>query len=139
MNRNEATTVLGALAAAWPNTTVSEQTALVWMDSLSDIDADDAMTAARRLIRKQHWFPSIHQFITEAEAEAHARRNRSADALGLPKAPWKASEPPVRLVAAARRLLADAKAAQHDHHGPHPCPICGGVRPAQSSPGDPAA
>ena len=38
--------------------------------------------------------------------------------------------PPERVLAEARRLLAEREGREHDHSGPEPCPVCGGLPPA---------
>jgi hypothetical protein len=128
VNQRNATAVLGVLSAAWPNQDVSEQTATVWMEMLDAVEVEDAMTAARKLVRTSHWFPSIAQFLNETHAEEHARRNRHAARYGLPRN-HQTVPPPPRLLAACRELLEEMKGKRHDHHGPAPCPVCGGINP----------
>jgi len=127
MNSRDVTAVLGVLAAAWPNQTITEQTARVWMDLLADIDSEDAMAAARILIKREHWFPSVAQFRSEAEAQAHGRHNRAAATRGLPGPTTPVL--PERLVDATREFLAERGTKKHWHGGPEPCPVCGGIKP----------
>lgn len=124
--------VLGILAAAWPNQTITEQTAAVWREMLADVDQSDAMAAARTLVKRSEWFPSIAQFRNEAEANAHARCNRAAASRGLGSG-HKPTSPPPRLIAAARQLLAEQRGARHWHGGPDLCPVCGGITTSVSS------
>lgn len=130
MNANDTAAVLGILSAAWPNQTITAETATVWRDILADIDSADAMHAARTLVKREHWFPSLAQFRSEAEAHAHARRNKRAASHGLPASPPPAAaDGHRRLVDAARQVLAAQRGQRHWHGGPQPCPICGGLAP----------
>lgn len=130
MNARDTAAVLGILSAAWPNQAITPETATVWRDILADIDSADAMHAARALVKREHWFPSLAQFRSEAEAHAHARRNKRAASHGLPASP----QPPTadghrRFVDMARQMLATQRGTSHWHGGPDPCPVCGGIAP----------
>lgn len=131
MNDHEAATVFGLLTAAWPDKELPDETIDLWLEMAADVDFADAEPAARQIIREDQWFPSIARFLQVTEARAHGRRNRQADARGLP-ATRRSAPPPKPLLDAARRLLEEQKTKQHDHNGPEPCPVCGGVAPPSS-------
>lgn len=128
MNARDTAAVLGILSAAWPNQAITAETASVWRDILADIESADAMHAARALVKREHWFPSIAQFRSEAEAHAHARRNKRAASHGLPASPQTPTpDGHRRFVEAARQMLAEQRGKRHWHGGPQPCPVCGGM------------
>jgi hypothetical protein len=125
MTPQDTAAILGILSAAWPNQTITAQTAAVWRDMLTDLDPDDAMHAARALIKQEHWFPSIARFRLEADTHAHARRNKEAAARGLSPG-HHATSPPPQVMADLRTHLTEQSTKKHDHHGPEPCSKCGG-------------
>jgi hypothetical protein len=126
VTRDEATQVLAILSAAWPNQQVSRETAQLWLGMLAELDQRDAMAAARDAVRQDQWFPTIARFLQLAEARKHGRRNREATERGLPSA-HRAAPPNPELMKATRRLIAERQGQHHNHHGPGPCPVCGGV------------
>lgn len=131
MNDLEAATVFGLLTAAWPDKQLPDETIDLWLEMAANVDAADAEDAARQIIREDQWFPSVARFLQMAEAKAHARRNRNADTRGISTG-HRAAPPPKQLLDAARHLIKEQGTKRHDHSGPAPCPVCGGIAPPSS-------
>lgn len=129
MNDTDAATLLSLLTAAWPNQAIPDHTTDLWLGLLAELELNDAKTAAKTVIREDMWFPPISRFLAAVDAAKHARRNREAMLYGLP-------DPGVRvpdrarfdqIIANLRSQLADRGSRDHDHRGPKPCPVCGGL------------
>lgn len=116
-------------SAAWPNYEVTEQTVHVWHESVLDIDPTVANEAMRVLVKSCEWFPSIARFRQECATIAERRRLKMATAAGL--ASGKSAPPPPELLAEIRMFVESApvRLAKHNHKGPKPCPVCGGLPP----------
>lgn len=127
MNDHEAAVVLGVLTAAWPKQDLPDATVDLWLSLLTELDLGDARAAANTVVRQDQWFPAVARFLEVAGAAKRARQHREAEHRGLPDASAVAVAPPAELTEAARRLIAEQRATRHDHHGPDPCPVCGGV------------
>lgn len=79
MTKNEAATILGYFAAAYPNATVTEETAYVWGDMLREIDPLDGLEAARRLMKSSKFFPSVAEFLEAVKPLSAARRREQLE------------------------------------------------------------
>lgn len=134
MTDTEAAQVFGLLRAAWPDKQLPDKTIDLWLELATDLHVDDAKRAAEQIVREDQWFPSIARFRQVCEVWAHRRRNQDAADRGLP-GPRHAAPPP-ELLAAARELLAAREVMpDHDHRGPAPCLVCGGVAPPSTKKG----
>lgn len=132
MTPAESATILGLLSAGFPAIQVSQETAIVWMEALADIDPQDALPAARTLIKRAPRFPTVSQLREEAESLAHARRNREATDRGLPARSAVGVRPErlEEILAGLRARMAVQRGTRgHWHGGPEPCPVCGGLAP----------
>ena len=76
MTRNEAISLMGVIAATWPQAVVSEDTVNAYATFLSDVEYQDAFAAIGRLSGTSRWMPSVSE-IRETAAELK---------LGLPSA-----------------------------------------------------
>lgn len=117
--------MLGVLTAAWPDKDLPRETVELWLGMLAGLDYSDAKDAALDIVRQDQWFPSIARFLQQAEVHAHGRRNRMAAERGIEPS-HRSVPPPPELLEASHRLLSEMGGTQHDHHGPRPCPKCGG-------------
>lgn len=106
MNPQETTAVLGVMVAAWPTTEITAETTAVWVNELEKTHPDDALQAARSLIRSQKWFPAISEFLEAVKAPARARIEAENEARSLPSG--GRSEADKEHV---RKCLAEARAA----------------------------
>lgn len=130
MNDDQSVEILAVLTAAWPNQELTTQTAQLWLGMLAELHPDDAMQAAKGVVRQDHWFPPIARFLQLAEAARHGRQIRASEHRGLGTGRATAPPPPA-LLEATRGLLAEQQSKRHWHGGPNPCPVCGGMkRPA---------
>ena len=68
MNRQQVAAVLGLFSAAYPQTAISEATALLWADELAEIDPDQGLAAARRIVREDQRFPTIARMLEMVKA-----------------------------------------------------------------------
>lgn len=127
MNDQQGAVVLGVLTAAWPKQEMPDPTVDLWLSVLTELHPDDARAAANTVVRNDQWFPSIARFLEAAGVAKRARQCREAEHRGLPSSSAVAVPPPPELTEAARDLIAKQQATKHDHHGPDPCPACGGV------------
>lgn len=76
MNREQCATIIGYLASAYPQTTVSQQTAMVWAEQIASQDASVAFAAARQIVRDSKWFPSIAEYLVECRNERERRKTQ---------------------------------------------------------------
>lgn len=121
MTRNEIQRVLGYLAAAHPTFDLNEATVAVYAESLATVEPAHAMDAACRLVTSEKWFPSVARLLEEVRA-VKRKGEPEVKALAQP------SMPGGQHLTESRKLLASWKGARHNHFGPNPCPVCGGVR-----------
>ncbi len=103
MNAREVAISLATFCAAWPNTKLTEETTLLWVEALADIDPAGAKLATAQIVREDQWFPTIARFREVAKARA-PRDIPNA----LPEAPPNFPRN-VELVRATRKALADHK------------------------------
>ena len=108
MNRQEAGGVLALMTAAWPNQKITEQTARVWMDMLANVNPDDGLVTARRLIASEEWFPPITKFLEHSQAVARERCIRETPSLPAGRQNYVPCPP--ELMAKMRDCLKNAKA-----------------------------
>jgi len=121
VNPIEAGQILSYFTEAWPTMNVGEDTAVVWADALRGIDAQDAHTAARRLVQSDERPPSIARLIQAARGIAAGRMAHNA----LPAAPRLPQSRSAKLMAAINAYWAAVERPAHDHHrGPENCPCC---------------
>ena len=71
---SEVTPILARFVAAFPSSKADEATAVVWAESLATIDADIGLAAARALVTKARWFPTLVEFHAECRVQK-ARRD----------------------------------------------------------------
>lgn len=62
MNIRETAEILGYLAAAWPKYELAEETVRVWVDQFEDVSFEHAQRAAKQIVAKDEWFPSVARF-----------------------------------------------------------------------------
>lgn len=110
MNLEETAAVLAYFAAAWPNQNLPEETVQVWATELVDVDPANASDAMHRLVRECEWMPTVARFRAACVTVALERRNRVAEAAGLPSG--RPAEWPAELVAELREMLKTAPAAE---------------------------
>lgn len=131
MNSQEAGDVLSALTAAWPNQNLPRETVQLWIGVIAKLDLNDAMAGAWTVVREDTWFPSVARYLAAVKAAQHARANREAASRGLPS-PGRRVPDRARFdefVSGCRDQLAARGTRGHDHRGPEPCPVCGGMPP----------
>lgn len=129
MNRSEAAQVLAVLAAPYPGEPVTDDAAEVWYQStLSQLEASEALSVVRDLVRHERFRPTPAVFNEALRVRRVHGAVEQRPALPAPSvAPETATENRVRLIAEMREMLARQKSAVHDHKGPHPCRVCGGM------------
>lgn len=125
MTRKEAGAVLALMTAAWPRTPLSEPTAHVWIDVLGDVDADDGLAAARRLITADEYFPSIARYLEVVHAVIRSIAAHTPPELPPPPPSAERRQWLRDQVDGLRTVLANADTRDHDHHeGWENCPVC---------------
>lgn len=128
MNDLEAATVFRVLKAGWPDKKLPDETIDLWVDMATDLHVDDAKAAAHQIIREDKWWPTIARFREVTEAHARRRRDRDAETRGIPAGGRPHHRPPDEIIKGAHKLIAERKRlGPHNHHGPEPCPVCGGL------------
>lgn len=60
--------MLGLFTAAYPQVTITEAMAVLWAEEFAGMDPEIGLTAARRIIREDHRFPSIARVYEMAKA-----------------------------------------------------------------------
>lgn len=130
MNDEFAARIVGLFAAAWPWAEWPQTTVELWLTELARLDADPSVVAARRCVCDLERPPSLAAFLDRYHDE---RRRSAAPALALPAPPaetWLSGREHIRR---HRELWREAtRPGEHNHHGPHPCPRCGGAKPTAS-------
>ena len=120
MTPTEAATILSYCTEAWPTMTVGDDTAIVWADALSGIDAQDAHAAARMLADTADFPPSIARLKATARRVMQRRQVSSTPALPAPRRAGGK-----QLLAAIQAYSAAVERPAHDHRGgPENCPCC---------------
>lgn len=140
MTPEQAHQVLRILTAAWPNHDMPDDTIRLWVGTLGEMEHSDAMSAAKSIVNEDRYFPTIARLRQTEAAAKHARRNRESADRGLPTAPQAIARPErVRTTIAQVRATLDVRrgAGGHDHHGPNPCPVCGGMAEPKAQPPNP--
>lgn len=91
MNSHQVGEILAYFSAAWPKYDVYEETVNIWIDQLQRTDFETAQLAARQVVEKEDWFPSVSRF--KREIREVARRRQLADwnvkALEAPVGDWQ--------------------------------------------------
>lgn len=123
MTPEETVMVLKLFETAWDFFKVDQYTPHVWAEACDGITGEDALTAAKRLIRSEDRPPSIARFREECKL---VTRNRQAT---LPPGPRERvdRDQSARFAAALSRGLKSASdlIPKHDHHhGWENCPAC---------------
>lgn len=145
MNEREVATVLGIFHAAFPAAQITEQTPMVWASKLAGIDLRDGMAAADSLIGTAKFFPSLAEFLESVRSEVRIRtgntegrtpqNTRTDPAVAELDESTSYSREEIEENRAGvsrhvRAVLAAQRGRQHDHRGPNPCSVCGGMRSA---------
>ena len=73
MNKRETAHVMMRMSAAWPAQDLPDMTVNLWAEELEGVSYETGMEAAKRLIREDHWFPSIARFLEMVRACAPRR------------------------------------------------------------------
>lgn len=111
---------------------VGEGTVAVWAEHLAGQTMQDAMNAARRLVKLNRWFPSVAEFLENCRLERELREASFVQA-GELEAPKVSAEQRQRVaerfMAVCREAAAGRNRSGHWHGGPEPCPVCGGMKP----------
>lgn len=142
MNRGDADQILAILAAphGW---TIESDTKDVWYQAaLERCDAELATAIAVRLVESEERFPTPARFNKERAAVERERYLASQqEQPALPSMPTPESERAGHLaqMRAALAPLGRKGTRGHDHHGPMPCPVCGGMNPTVLAELDPDA
>ena len=104
MTPKETTALLAYFASAWPNAAISDAQTELWLEQLQHVDAGDGRAAAKTLVGRSKWFPSIAEFLETTAAARRARQHRTP-ALSEPRPPLAERQ------AAARTGINQARAA----------------------------
>lgn len=72
MTPEQTTTMFKYFAEAWPAAQVGDHTPAVWVDALADVKPELGRVAAKALVAKCKWFPSIAEFMEEVGAAKRA-------------------------------------------------------------------
>lgn len=122
MTPQDTIAVVAYFGAAWPTFDPSDDTIDAWVAELGDIVAADANDAMRQLVRTSEFAPSIAKFRAECKAVALSRTHRHHVAL-----PPVRYQVPQELLGTLRRLVNEMGGRTHNHKGPNPCKVCGGL------------
>lgn len=132
MTPENVTALLDHLAAAYPTAKGEPDTALIWLQHLNELPVADARDAAYRWIEREKWMPRIAEFVAECRDVARERYQADLAARALPPAPPVAQSDAKanlqQLIAVTRSMLAKQAGNKHQHSGPNPCPVCGGMK-----------
>lgn len=128
MNRREVVEALAQFCAVY-RYEIDDLSTHVWARELSGVHVADGEAATRALLRTKKFMPTPSEFLALANTERE-RRAPTVKALDVPQ-----HESTRERIAA---IIADAKAksatrGEHQHGGPAPCPVCGGLNPAARS------
>lgn len=126
MNVQETAAVIAYFGAAFPTFDPSDDTVDVWVAEVGDIDPADAGDAMRHLVRTCDFPPTIAKFRMACKEIGLRRRQGRYQALEMARHPW-----PDELVEEIKRMSSTAAKRKHWHGGPNPCPVCGGMKPAE--------
>lgn len=138
MTFDDAANVLDALTCAYPTWKATDYTIETWIEAIHDTsdDADHALLVARRWARSHERVPSMAEFLNAIRPALPSGPRPASVPRGMDPEPVDADAPVgahPRVVARIRAQLAAGRAREHNHHGPQPCPVCGGVRPERES------
>lgn len=136
MNADGAKLVIRYLCSAYPNQQIADGTVAVWCEHLAGQTVEDAMNAAKRLVRSTRWFPSVAEFLECCRLERELREANFVRAeLTAPKeSAEQRKRVAERFMAVCRESVASRNKKQHWHGGPDPCPVCGGMKPQPTRP-----
>lgn len=124
MTPQDVTDLLTYFGQAYPAAKAEPGTELIWLQHLHETPTDTARQAALRWVGREKWMPTVAEM--RAECKAVERAHLQVVTAELPAAPAPRTEVQ-SLVAEMRARLVVGNARQHDHRGPAPCPVCGGV------------
>ena len=120
--------LLGYLSIAYPRPNPPDAfTPDLWMEQLAAIDDEVALAAAKRWVHEQKWMPSVAEIAQACRTivAVEDMRRRALPSGHLDREASVAARDEV--TGELREVLARKALAEHDHHGPAPCPVCGGV------------
>ena len=120
--------LLGYLTIAYPRPNPPDAfTPDLWMEQLATVDDDVAITAAKQWVHEQKWMPSVAEIAAACrQATRHEEMRRRALPSGhVDREASVAARDEV--TGELREVLARKALAEHDHRGPAPCPVCGGM------------
>jgi len=87
MQEQDTEKVLAVLSAAFPTHPLGTDTIELWVEVMAPLEADDAMAAARALIRSDEWFPPIARFLEYARQERDRRMRNQGKLDPVPEEP----------------------------------------------------
>jgi len=65
VNSQQVGEILAYFSAAWPRHEMYEETVQVWLDQFQRTDFEVAQVAAKQIVEKEEWFPSVSRFKRE--------------------------------------------------------------------------
>lgn len=144
MTETEAQEVVAFMAATFNRVVDQAMMAGWWHAALHDVDQPEAMTVAIEMLNRSEFMPTPAAFNTTRAAMRRERYTAEVNAVTAQQALPAGETPAVqqrRFVTEMREALGrlGTKLGQHDHRGPSPCPVCGGINPTVRARMDQAA
>lgn len=143
MTPHEAGQLLAMMAAAYGLKDVSDDHSEVWYQSaFQRVDYQLGLDAMQRVIELDEYRPTPARFNAECRVIERARYlDERAAQPSLPAIPTAETERQQHITEMRAMLgpLSRDGSRGHDHRGPMPCPVCGGINPAVRAALDPAA
>lgn len=127
MTPAEAAEVVDRLIAPYPGPPWPQQTLDAWTDAVARSSAgfQPSLGVADRWAEANDRTPSLHQFLAAIAPPPPP----AAYVAGHDPDQWRPDPAVARRLAHTWRAALAATKAGHYHHGPNPCPVCGGQRP----------
>lgn len=126
MNASEIVTIVDRLQSTWPWAEWPRGTIDEWCDVLEEVHflaAQSACVRARDTLDKP---PSIAWFKQSVKA-ASGGDYETFPALTVGRETPEDREACLEIIKATKELLAAQKGREHNHKGPAPCQVCGGL------------
>lgn len=137
MNKPEAAQVLAVMAAPFPWDVTDDQAEVWYQAALAVVSLDVGLEVAVRLVETEERFPTPARFNSERKAvdreryEARRALEAASGQRSIPAIPLTLDER-AGWIQEMRQMLAPfgrRGTRGHDHKGPEPCPVCGGIAP----------
>lgn len=111
------------ITSCWPWATWEERTVVQWTDALAGVEVAHAREVAKRARNTLETPPSIAWFL----AEVREVKLRDAPVFKALPEPEVDPESVAAILASTRNLLTAQAGREHNHKGPDPCSVCGGL------------